>query len=597
MGFTGIRPYQGKTNKAFIEISYGYGNESCEMRRPLIVAEGYDPGLDKGKDGLGTNKLSTLSRDMVQAGQELGSALFYYDVVYVNWLNGTDDMHRNAYLLEDIIKWVNAEKALAGSSAPNVVMGQSMGGVIARYALRDMENRGENHDTWLYISHDAPHQGANIPQGIIEIANEVGFNIPSMYFALASMKTMRSNVRAMLQAPASKQLVKEINGSSNLFQEWQTELKNMGYPQQTRNIAISNGSGCGQKQDIDFKEQILDGYIPFKKKIGTFGGADVEAYASPNIGGTGLISYIRLYNRIRIGRMSSTQVFYKRSVNAMSYSTPLDTYAGGVYEFDLKMDGVEYKPFNFVPVTSAFDVGKGNVTLTEADYLKSYSPSDNPPTAKQIPFDNFIAPRTGTSIRNNQHISFNTQIGDWLAKEIKQETPAGDCSFICATDEQALMGNALICQTEVYQTSLNADSYQWQVIKGSDLVTLQVINNKKVALTRKNKSGLIVLQLRVSTNGCGEVTFTKEIWVGTRKPDGFMNVLVDPYIGRIKARVKPVEGAIQYNWYLDGVLITGKTNDNITVPIPKNNCNVGGVYGGSGSCYALRHLSGILRLF
>lgn len=93
------------------------------MRRPLIVAEGYDPGLDKGKDGLGTNKLSTLSRDMVQAGQELGSALFYYDVVYVNWLNGTDDMHRNAYLLEDIIKWVNAEKALAGSSAPNVVMG------------------------------------------------------------------------------------------------------------------------------------------------------------------------------------------------------------------------------------------------------------------------------------------------------------------------------------------------------------------------------------------------------------------------------------------------------------------------------------------
>ncbi|MGK4568407.1 hypothetical protein [Flavobacterium sp. 3HN19-14] len=42
-------------------------------------------------------------------------------------------------MVEDIIKWVNVQKSLAGSTAQNVVIGQSMGGVIARYALRDME--------------------------------------------------------------------------------------------------------------------------------------------------------------------------------------------------------------------------------------------------------------------------------------------------------------------------------------------------------------------------------------------------------------------------------------------------------------------------
>ena len=52
-----------------------------------------------------------------------------------------------------------------GSTTPNVVLGQSMGGVIARYALKDMENKGLPHDPRTYISHDAPHLGANVPLG------------------------------------------------------------------------------------------------------------------------------------------------------------------------------------------------------------------------------------------------------------------------------------------------------------------------------------------------------------------------------------------------------------------------------------------------
>ena len=90
-----------------------------------------------------------------------------YDIIYVNWDNGTDFIQRNAYVLEAVIKWVNDNKT---GTNKNVVLGQSMGGLVARYALRDMENNGLNHDTSLYISHDAPHQGANIPLGILNMA-------------------------------------------------------------------------------------------------------------------------------------------------------------------------------------------------------------------------------------------------------------------------------------------------------------------------------------------------------------------------------------------------------------------------------------------
>ena len=41
-----------------------------------------------------------------------------------------------------------------------------MGGLIARYALKDMENKGLNHQTRMYVSHDTPQLGANTPLSV-----------------------------------------------------------------------------------------------------------------------------------------------------------------------------------------------------------------------------------------------------------------------------------------------------------------------------------------------------------------------------------------------------------------------------------------------
>ena len=40
-----------------------------------------------------------------------------------------------------------------------MVIGYSMGGLIARYALAYMEEQGIAHETRLYVSYDAPQKG------------------------------------------------------------------------------------------------------------------------------------------------------------------------------------------------------------------------------------------------------------------------------------------------------------------------------------------------------------------------------------------------------------------------------------------------------
>lgn len=48
-----------------------------------------------------------------------------------------------------------------------------MGGLVARVALRQMENDGQAHHTSHYISFDSPHNGANVPLGLQHFGNDV----------------------------------------------------------------------------------------------------------------------------------------------------------------------------------------------------------------------------------------------------------------------------------------------------------------------------------------------------------------------------------------------------------------------------------------
>jgi hypothetical protein len=280
---------------------FAYGNATVYIRyksggntitKPLIVAEGFDPGviLTPEKEA-GDNNIEIFLNKVNFSDSNLQIETNQYDIIYVDWNNGVDFIQKNAYVLEEVIKWVNTQKANNGSTFQNVVLGQSMGGLVARYALKDMENKGLNHDTRLYVSHDAPHLGANVPLSVQHSARHLRnmyVNSPTLLFqgevilpilfnftdGIINLINNNTNwtdnngqplqevdyitpltAFSVADVPAARQMQYNwINRNHQLkngvHDMWQQELSNLGYPvgyptKPIRNIAIANGSECG----------------------------------------------------------------------------------------------------------------------------------------------------------------------------------------------------------------------------------------------------------------------------------------------------------------------------------------------------------------
>lgn len=130
---------------------YGAGHTSIE--KPLILVEGFDIN--------GTLDIPTLYSQYGELAEGLRSIGF--DVIILNFYDAKTYIQRNSEALITLIEDINALKT---SREPNVVVGASMGGIVARYALSKMETNGREHETATYVSFDSPHRRANIPLGL-----------------------------------------------------------------------------------------------------------------------------------------------------------------------------------------------------------------------------------------------------------------------------------------------------------------------------------------------------------------------------------------------------------------------------------------------
>ncbi|GAB4045106.1 esterase/lipase family protein [Spirosoma jeollabukense] len=247
-------------------IHYSQNNTSSPRRivKPLIVAEGYDPHTVAPlladnytfRDFIAAiNNLGGASPNSYDFNAALDNA--GYDLVFLDYNNGTDDIPRNAALLQEVIQWVNGQKQSGDSQ--NVVMGQSMGGLIGRYALAQMVRNNIDTQTRLLITHDSPHRGANVPLGVQMAARLAGsinfsYNIFGNSVSNASVRDMIPELDQSLRlfdAPATNQLliIRATNGTgstaTNTFLD--NDYRNMVNLSSTpyRIVATSNGSQCG----------------------------------------------------------------------------------------------------------------------------------------------------------------------------------------------------------------------------------------------------------------------------------------------------------------------------------------------------------------
>ncbi|MGC1472339.1 MAG: T9SS type A sorting domain-containing protein [Psychroserpens sp.] len=291
---------------AWLTIRRRQDSVSPFITRPLIIAEGLDTGNFTAPDDFGGE--TTLQNFIADINTEdeagelspllLGNSQ-QYDLIYIDWVRGMADMRDNSKVLEEVIEWVNAQKV---GNEPNVLLGQSMGGVIGRYTLARMENAQTNdpnapdHDVRLFIAHDSPMQGANTPlafqhfsahmkeeyvsspliwatgEVLVPIGYglaQIGSDLLNVFGANTSVPSFvtPSQLLSIQDQTAARQL-NYWSAYSTLFGQhaqtrsenlaWQQTLSAEGWPTQSRNIAISNGNECGADNGFEPGAQLID---------------------------------------------------------------------------------------------------------------------------------------------------------------------------------------------------------------------------------------------------------------------------------------------------------------------------------------------------
>ncbi|MFB5612381.1 MAG: esterase/lipase family protein, partial [Nitrosarchaeum sp.] len=224
----------------YYEIFYGCDDEILD--RPVIVVEGFDFNNERNLFNSGIYNVAN-QNGFVDTLRSRG-----YDVILLDFANGGAMIQANAMILRALIDTINNQKT---THVQNVIMGASMGGLIARYALSYMEFNNEDHHTRLFISFDVPNQGAYFPLASQHLTKDLG---PlSIFFEPKIAKQYLG-----LMSPAAKQMLVYHCNSTDYnnhkarpdqlrldFLRELDSLSSIGYPKLCRKIAIAQGSGEG----------------------------------------------------------------------------------------------------------------------------------------------------------------------------------------------------------------------------------------------------------------------------------------------------------------------------------------------------------------
>lgn len=239
---TATIPYQGVygTGDAYVYLS----DRHTTLTEPVVLIEGFDPDNTMNWDEL----YALLNRqDLIENLRGMG-----FDAVVLNFTNGGDYIQRNAYVCVELVRQV---RQAIGAGRTMALVGASMGGLVARYALSYMEANGIPHDVRTFISFDSPQAGADVPLGMQYW----------LWFFASESQDAAANL-ADLDTPAARQMLvyhyTDPPGSAGSPDGLRSALLNDlaavgGYPAIPRKVAIANGSGGRQDQGFAPGDQII----------------------------------------------------------------------------------------------------------------------------------------------------------------------------------------------------------------------------------------------------------------------------------------------------------------------------------------------------
>lgn len=517
------------TKYATLQIALSQQNISGQIKKPLIVVEGIDfwkilsPNAPDENTDIDDFLNGSLVRGRLFPNGNLRDRLDStgYDIVYLDFDEATDDLVYNTELVKAAINWVNSHK---NGTEQNVVMGLSMGAVLARNALKQMELASVAHNTRLYVSVDGPHQGANIPLGLqamVKHLAEADLNIPLgdiiggvTVFKFADMFPELNIAKNVLQTRAAQQLLKYQMISSlinsSIHNDFFTAYQSQGYPTQCRNIAISNGFECGTPQPFAPNSVIFNRTsstkIPYVFDAAT---SWIQAFAiftnRPLLGLYAPLAIISTKSSFEIefdvralpnqsaDRIYKGKVGIKRKIlflinvnaniiNRSIYSNssilPYDNAPGGEINFFNNNIGIpatfanqfQVPSFSFISTASSLDIGSSSAAVNYSRLNSGYNRDSPPASPYNSPFNNFVTSVTG----NEDHVTFTSRNGDFLLKELAGTTTGfASCAIFCnPTSSFAITGPVVSGGNTTYSISgvPTGTSIQWSVTGGYTII-------------------------------------------------------------------------------------------------------------------------------
>lgn len=242
--FTLFNTAKSITGSSFSWATYSY-REGCDgiLNKAVIICEGFNILGDQTIEDLEAKWSSTIA-DLRGNG---------YDIFLVNIETPENDMYVSADLIKTLVKGINDIKQ---DNFESIYIGESMGGILGRISLKELENEGNNHQVGLYISYDSPHKGAFIPEGLQYAITNAAFVSPvfqSYYYELLSIvfgfDYSITDLIAKYASVGAAQLMANHVLFQGIHSNFQNSIDNLGYPTQCRNITFSNGSNRGTLQN------------------------------------------------------------------------------------------------------------------------------------------------------------------------------------------------------------------------------------------------------------------------------------------------------------------------------------------------------------
>ena len=340
-----------------------------KLVRPLIIVEDMDLSILSSKFKMNLDSLMSQGGGIGDAIDQLSQL---YDIIYVDFNDGLDDLLRNAEMLHKALVMVNQNR-YDKFSDESYIVGLGTGGVIARMAVNMMENANEDHKVQKIVSVNSPFRGINIPvcmQAMIRHAYEFGIQVEEKD---ASLKNTFEPYAKFLDKTALQQLsmhyVKNFTLDNSVYNSFINNKLVRTNPKNCETINISNGDYCEHTIYRPYTKMIdINTTIISQGGNAGGGGADIgiNGYMIPNRDAKNVyLGTLRMI--IKVLGMEFHKIHNYKSIDSTNNMYPIDGESGTYLEtrfinslansVDSKLNGIiKTDKFCFVPTFSALDL-------------------------------------------------------------------------------------------------------------------------------------------------------------------------------------------------------------------------------------------------